>query len=119
VARTSKGRPAADAPFVPLPLSSFVARLEQRLGNILPTIDRDHLEMDQIRPGRHPPLEQADVVTFHQLEALREISTYPTVDENQPIGALPALVAKSPVDGHRVAIAEIFDDHEHHSWRPL
>src|SRR5262252_10806270 len=72
------------------------------------------LEIDEVRPGGEPLVEQAPVVAFHDLVAVREIVRDPTVDVVQSFGRQAPFGAKTSVDRLRVAVAEVFDDHVEH-----
>jgi len=78
----------------------------------------DDLETNKIRPLRHPPVEQRPVGTFHDLVALRQIGSDPAGHIVEPLGREAPPVAEALVDGTRVAVFEVLDDHEQHQRLP-
>lgn len=71
-------------------------------------------EIDEIRPGRDPVIEQTTVLALHDLVAAGQIGGHPTVDVAKPVRCQSALLAEAIIDGTRIAVAEILDDEEEH-----
>src|SRR4051812_22366784 len=80
---------------------------------------RDHLELDQILPARHPLVEESAVGTLHDLVAAAEIVGDPTCHVAEVRGRQAALVAEPPVDRQRIALAKVLDDHVEHPSLPV
>src|SRR5262245_41544654 len=89
----------------------------QRFRRILAWHYWHDLERHKIGPANYPPLQQGDVVRFHQLETPVEVGCHPAAYELQSIRHHASLFAQAAVDRLGVLIAESFDDHEHHRWR--
>src|ERR671910_922920 len=74
---------------------------EQWLKRLLSIGRRRHrhdLELDEIAPERDPTLQEARVVTFHQLEAALEIGLDPAIDVAQPVGRAAPFLAQAAID---------------------
>jgi TonB-dependent SusC/RagA subfamily outer membrane receptor len=78
-----------------------------------------NLELDQVRPCRHPGIEERTVVALHDLVAAREVLGHPTAHVRQPLGGESTARTKARVDRCRVAVAEVLDDHVQHAYAPL
>src|SRR5262245_3541711 len=89
----------------------------QRLRRILAWHYWHDLERHKIGPANYPPLQQRDVVRFHQLETPIEVGCHPAAYELQSIRHHASFFAQAAVDRLGVLIAESFDDHEHHRQR--
>ena len=76
------------------------------------------LEVHEIGPGGDPLIEQLTIVALHDLIAVREVGRHPTVDVSQPFGRESAFRPEPDVDGLRVPVLVMLDDHvEHGSHR--
>jgi hypothetical protein len=75
---------------------------------------RVHFEVDQILPRAHPSFEQRTVVARHHLITPGQIFADSAHDVLQTVRSQAAASTKSFVDGHRIAVAKGFNDHERH-----
>src|SRR5260221_765583 len=79
--------------------------------------DRDDFELDEVAPVADPLIEQAAIVAFHDLVAGGQLGGDPAVDVPQSLGRQPAALVETTVDGERVTVFVVFDDHVEHRRR--
>ena len=81
--------------------------------------DRVDLELDEVGPRGDPGIEHRAVVRLHHLEAEPHVLVDPAREVGQPGRCQAALVAEAAVDGDRIAIAKMLDDHvDRHAAAP-
>lgn len=69
-------------------------------------------------PMQNPPLEQREVVAFHELEASRKVRFNPTINVLQTFREAAARLLDTLKDGEHVVAVESFDHHEEHFRSP-
>ena len=71
-------------------------------------------ELNQVRPATRPHLESINIVRFHDLETPGVRCVHPTCVVDNTFRQHPAMAKKPCLDGLRVPLLELFDDHEDH-----
>src|SRR5687768_4755259 len=77
-----------------------------------------NLELDQVRPCRHPDLEESWVLALHELIAAPQVLGDPAAHIPESLRAEPAFRTKPRIDGSRIAVFEVLDDHVQHARAP-
>jgi Semialdehyde dehydrogenase, dimerisation domain len=76
--------------------------------------DRDHLHVGDVAPAGDPLVEEATILTLHELVAAAHVHRDPARDVREALGRLPSFVPEPPVHRDGIAVPEALDDHVEH-----